>query len=139
MKRFLELVLVLVVFVLVVSGGQEKARAQDRGNSKVQQGLAIAPLPLNLQGRNRALVGLGSYIVNAQGDCNGCHTVEFNPYIDGGNPFVGELEMIDPAKYLVGGSAFGPLYYPESETGSRYGASGRSHVRRVPPRPAHGH
>ncbi len=111
MKRFLEFVLVLVVFVLVVSGGQEKARAQNRGDgaSKVQQGLAIAPLPLNLQGRNRALVGLGSYIVNAQGDCNGCHTVDFDPYVPGNNPFFGQPEMIDPAKYLVGGSPFGPF------------------------------
>ncbi len=107
MKRFL--LIVAVVLILVVSGGQEKARAQDRGNSRVQQGLAIAPLPLNLQGRNVALVGLGSYIVNAQGDCNGCHTVNFDPYVPGGNPFAGEPEIIDPAKYLVGGSAFGPF------------------------------
>ena len=111
MKRFIGLVLVLVVFVVVVSGGQEKARAQDRGDgvSRVQQGLAIAPLPLNLQGRNVALVGLGSYIVNAQADCNGCHTVNFDPFLPGGDPFLGEMEMIDPAKYLVGGSPFGPF------------------------------
>ena len=31
----------------------------------------IAPVPLNLEGKNPALVGLGSYIVNAQGDCAG--------------------------------------------------------------------
>lgn len=42
--------------------------------SKVKQGLAIAPVELNLQGRNRALVGLGSYIVNAQVGCVDCHT-----------------------------------------------------------------
>jgi hypothetical protein len=109
MKRIL--LLVPVVLVLVVSGGQEMARAQNRGDgvSRVQQGLAIAPLPLNLQGRNVALVALGSYIVNAQADCNGCHTVNFDPYLPGGNPFFGEPEMIDPAKYLVGGSPFGPF------------------------------
>ena len=28
---------------------------------------------INLTGKNRALVGLGSYLVNAVGDCNGCH------------------------------------------------------------------
>src|SRR5690348_18274396 len=61
----------------------------DEGNndeSKVQQGFAVAPVPLNLQGKDRALVGLGSYIVNVTGDCNGCHSAgpgsEFvvNPY-----------------------------------------------------------
>jgi hypothetical protein len=43
-------------------------------SSLIQQGFAIAPVPLNLSGRNRSLVGLGSYLVNAVGDCNGCHT-----------------------------------------------------------------
>lgn len=79
------------------------------GNSEIQQGLAIAPVPLDLKGKNLALVARGSYIVNAQGDCNGCHTVDFDPYLPGGNPFLGEPEMIDPDKYLVGGSAFGPF------------------------------
>ena len=37
----------------------------DNESSKIQQGLAIAPVPLKLTGKNRALVGLGSYIVNA--------------------------------------------------------------------------
>lgn len=106
MKRFL--LLVPVVLVLIISVGQEKANAEN-GSSRVQQGLAIAPVPLDLQGRNRALVGLGSYIVNAQADCNGCHTVNFDPYVPGNNPFFGETELIDPAKYLVGGSAFGPF------------------------------
>jgi hypothetical protein len=106
MKRFL--LLVPVVLVLIISVGQEKANAEN-GSSKVQQGLAIAPVPLDLQGRNRALVGLGSYIVNAVADCNGCHTVDFDPFVPGGNPFFGEPEVIDPAKYLVGGSPFGPF------------------------------
>jgi hypothetical protein len=55
-------------------------RAQSGGNQgndyvKIQQGFAIAPVPLNLVGKDPALVGLGSYIVNAQADCNGCHTL----------------------------------------------------------------
>ena len=89
--------------------------------AKVRRGLEIAPLPLNLRGRNRALVGFGSYIVNAQGDCNGCHTVDFDPYLPGGNPFFGEPEQIDPDKYLVGGSFFGPFrsrnLRPHADTG----------------------
>src|SRR5260370_2897848 len=47
---------------------------EDRNESKIQRGFEIAPVPLHLEGENRALVGLGSYIVNAQGDCIGCHT-----------------------------------------------------------------
>jgi hypothetical protein len=44
---------------------------EDRNESKIRRGFEIAPVPLNLEGKSRALVGLGSYIVNAQGDCNG--------------------------------------------------------------------
>jgi len=46
----------------------------DRNESKVRKGFQIAPVPLNLKGKDHELVGLGSYIVNAQGDCNGCHS-----------------------------------------------------------------
>src|SRR5438067_11900999 len=35
-----------------------------QGDSEVQQGFAIAPVPLNLQRLNRAMVGRGSYLVN---------------------------------------------------------------------------
>ena len=49
------------------------AHAQSTGQSRVQIGYAISPVPLNLEGKNPALVGLGSYIVNAQSACNSCH------------------------------------------------------------------
>lgn len=81
----------------------------DISENEIRRGLAIAPVPLNFRRNKRALVGLGSYIVNAQGDCNGCHTVDFSPYLPGGDPFAGEVERIDPDKYLVGGSFFGPF------------------------------
>ncbi len=46
-----------------------RAKATDDDNdgneSRIQRGLEIAPVSLNLEGKNRALVGLGSYIVNA--------------------------------------------------------------------------
>jgi len=79
--------------------------AQDA--SKVRKGLAISPVPLDMTGKNPALVGLGSYIVNAQGGCNDCHT-EPN-YAPGGNPFLGEPEQINVDGYLAGGRAFGPF------------------------------
>jgi hypothetical protein len=48
----------------------------DQGNddqSRIQRGYQINPVQLNPKGTNRALVGLGSYIVNTNG-CNDCHT-----------------------------------------------------------------
>ena len=75
--------------------------------SKIRRGFSLAPVELNLRGKNRALVGLGSYIVNAQGGCNDCHT---NPaYLPGHDPFQGEEEQINAPCYLSGGVAFGPF------------------------------
>ena len=80
-------------------------------DSHVQIGFAIAPVKLNLNGRNRALVGKGSYIVNATGDCNGCHN---NPRVGGAwaaghNPFFGQPKMENVSAYLAGGTPFGPF------------------------------
>ena len=100
----------LVVFTLSPVRGAP-ARDQDRedeSDSRVQQGLAISPVPLDLQGKNRALVGLGSYLVNAQGDCAACHTDVAPAFVPGGNPYLGQPEQIDPARYLIGGRLFGP-------------------------------
>jgi hypothetical protein len=92
------------------------AHERDNDESKIKLGFAIAPVPLNLNGKNCELVGLGSYIVNAQADCNGCHTtspsVEYSP---GGNPFFrfptffDGRQKVNPATYLAGGSDFGPI------------------------------
>lgn len=83
------------------------ARAGGESESRIQRGFAIAPVSLNLQGKNRALVGLGSYIVNAQGGCNDCHT--HPSYAPGGDPFLGQPEQINTAQYLAGGRVFGPF------------------------------
>lgn len=74
--------------------------------SEVQRGLKIAPVDLNLKGKNKSLVAKGSYIVNAQGGCNDCHT--FPSYEADGNPFEGETEKINADHYLAGGAPFGP-------------------------------
>jgi hypothetical protein len=74
---------------------------------KIKQGFDIAPVALNLEGKNSRLVGLGSYIVNAQGGCNDCHTNP--PYAPGGDPFKGEPEQINVEGYLAGGQEFGPF------------------------------
>jgi hypothetical protein len=92
-------------------------RAQNNGISDEEQlvriGYAIAPVPLNLEGKNRDLVGLGSFIVNAQGDCNGCHTAGGPPnfnYANKGNPYFLNQPLgtkTDPTTYLAGGTPFG--------------------------------
>jgi hypothetical protein len=74
--------------------------------SKIQRGFAIAPVPLDLRGKNRALVGLGSYIVNT-GGCNDCHTTP--SYAPGHDPFLGQPAQVNGATYLGGGTPFGPF------------------------------
>lgn len=75
--------------------------------SDIQRGFDLSPVPLNLAGLNKALVGQGSYIVNAQGGCNDCHTAP--SYAAGGDPFRGQPEMINAERYLAGGGEFGPF------------------------------
>jgi hypothetical protein len=78
----------------------------DDNESKIQRGYAINPVPLDLRGKNRALVGLGSYIVNTTG-CNDCHT--HPSYLKDHDPFQGQPEQINAAQYLTGGREFGPF------------------------------
>lgn len=90
---------------LVAGGGQQG----NQGQSEIQRGFEIAPVPLNLTGKNRSLVGLGSYLVNGPGDCIGCHTGPApGRFLPGGNPFNGEPELINTARYMAGGNTFGP-------------------------------
>jgi hypothetical protein len=83
------------------------SQADDPTASQIRRGYEIAPVPLDLRGKNRALVGLGSYIVNAQAGCNDCHT--HPSYAAGGNPFLGQPEQISANVYLSGGRQFGPF------------------------------
>src|SRR5581483_414821 len=61
----------------------------------------------HLHDRNRALVGMGSYLVNAVGGCNDCHTCP--SYAQGENPFAGGNGTINSTNYLAGGVQFGPF------------------------------
>jgi len=108
----------IVLAVLLSSSRSVRAHDDDdndRNESKVRKGFAIAPVHLSLEGKDRELVGLGSYIVNAQADCNGCHSAgpqtEFAP---GGNPYFGQPEKINTATYLGGGRNFGKVGPPPS-------------------------
>ncbi|MES1242974.1 MAG: cytochrome C [Acidobacteriota bacterium] len=89
-------------FLSLASGADDSGSEQAR----IARGFQIAPVKLKLKGRNRDLVGLGSYIVNAQGGCNDCHTNP--PYKEGGDPFLGQPEKINTDGYLAGGTPFGP-------------------------------
>lgn len=88
---------------------------QDQDEAKVRIGFEIAPVPLNMQGKNPQLVGLGSYIVNAHADCNGCHSRgPQSEYTSTGNPYQFEppfsgKQQVNPATYLGGGRDFGPV------------------------------
>ncbi len=81
--------------------------APDTEASRIQRGYQIAPVTLHTRGLDKALVGLGSYIVNAQGGCNDCHTNP--PYAAGHDPFLGQPKQVNTAGYLAGGMAFGPF------------------------------
>jgi hypothetical protein len=90
-------------------------RDRDSDESRIRLGFEIAPVPLHLHGKDRDLVGLGSYIVNGHADCNGCHNpdpaTEFTP---SGNPYLlrpvfSGRKQFNPATYLSGGMDFGPL------------------------------
>ena len=96
-------------------GSISRAQADDDGNgneARIRRGFEIAPVPLNLDGKNRALVGLGSYIVNALVDCNGCHSAgPATQFVKGGNPFFkgNPPKVVNQATYLGGGRIFAPL------------------------------
>jgi hypothetical protein len=84
--------------------------ASDSKVSKIQRGFDVAPVPLNLDGKDLGLVGLGSYIVNVQSGCNGCHSNgPATQYSPGGSPYFSQPKMTNPAVYLGGGRDFGPL------------------------------
>jgi hypothetical protein len=117
-RWFLAIVLGTLTAILAASLlADKRARAQGRGDpgdqgqgdrgeeSRIRQGFAITPVPLNLDGQNPALVGLGSYYVNAVSECVDCHTTS-PPYLQGGNPFLGQPKQIDTDRFLRGGRPF---------------------------------
>lgn len=98
------LTIMVVVAGMLIS--PTRGKADDESESRIKQGFAIAPVKLNLIEKNRALVGLGSYLVNAVGSCNDCHT--FPNYAIGGNPFQGQPKQVNVAGYMAGGRLFNP-------------------------------
>lgn len=117
-RRFVKAAAAVSASVAILLAGvlssSTRVRAQGDGNdgdSRIQRGLDIAPVPLNLDGKNRALVGLGSYIVNAHVPCNECHGAgpALTQFLPGQNPYFGEPAVINPATYFGGGRDFGAI------------------------------
>ena len=106
-KRVLLTLLAMTLSPAALQRTQADSGSNGNDESKIKRGYELAPVPLNLKGKNRALVGLGSYIVNAQGACNDCHTNP--PYSLGGDPHLGQPKVINAPGYLAGGMAFGPF------------------------------
>lgn len=100
----------LAAFTLVSQGQDASSRTEDSTglpSNLVKRGLALAPVPLTYKKKDKELVGYGSYLVNAIGGCNDCHTMP--SYAVGGNPFLGQPEQINTTNYLAGGQQFGPF------------------------------
>ena len=122
MKRSIISIFLVGGFLLsfeLLSAVRPRAQSDPNNESMVREGLAIAPVRLDLRGKNRALVGVGSYLVNAVSECNDCHTRPH--FLQGGNPFRGERELPNTSDYLTGGNQFGPFtsanLTPDSVTG----------------------
>ena len=99
------------------SDGRQDDRDRGEGDPRVEQGFLIAPVPLRFERKNRERVGLGSYLVNAVGDCNGCHAGPSGQYAAGGDPAQGQPKIINQAAYLQGGTPlFGPFFIPRNLT-----------------------
>jgi len=110
----------LIIAGMVITAPRVHADDDDE-NFKIRKGFEIAPVRLDLDGKDRDLVGLGSYIVNAQIPCNDCHSLVSKgvptTYTPAGNPFflkppkgpfLGKT-IVNPATYLGGGNDFGSL------------------------------
>jgi hypothetical protein len=112
----------VAAFVLILSTAMavnfSRVRAHDDDDGKNDEqrariGLQIAPVRLDLVGKDLKQVGLGSYLVNAVADCNGCHSAGTQTeYTPTGNPYFGVQAVVNPATYLGGGRDFGPFPGP---------------------------
>lgn len=127
--------LVLVAVVgLLIHLGHSRANAQngfanDNNGAQdeklaIQIGYAVAPVNLTTTGLDPDLVGLGSYIVNVSGDCNGCHSAgpQTEYQLPNGNPYMRQMPngpysgvtQINTNTYLGGGRDFGGFPAPTS-------------------------
>ena len=82
----------------------------DDDDARVATGFLYARqqgIKLDLKHKDKEVVGLGSYLVNAVGGCNDCHTAP--PYTKDPYAALGAPKQINNACYLAGGQTFGPF------------------------------
>ena len=109
------LVVMGVLSVSPYAGAEDDNNGSQDEKQMIQIGLAVAPVPLTMDRKDKDLVGLGSYIVNVTGDCNGCHSNgPATEFIHTGNPYQRQppysgTTTTNPATYLGGGRDFGPF------------------------------
>jgi hypothetical protein len=96
----LKLVIVLCISISTMlpaaSGGSKKE------DNRVAKGLEISPVPLRLNDRNKTLVGIGSYLVNASAGCATCHTCP--TFVPGHEK--GKNKQINAQNYMAGAVPF---------------------------------
>lgn len=102
----------LLSFVLLAVA-HVRAHDDDDRDSRIRQGFKISPVPLHFSHERSELVGWGSYLVNAVGGCNDCHTCPsyapgHNPYGPPFGPVGGGDGKINSKNYLAGGVVFNP-------------------------------
>src|SRR5579872_1169759 len=116
---------VIVITGMLITSSRGSAKndnnAEQDEKMKIQIGFKANPVPLNLAGKDSDLVYLGSYLVNVQADCNGCHSqgpaTEFtgNPYLFAPpSHTVHQQKQVNTALFLGGGRDFGPFPTPTS-------------------------
>ena len=99
----------IVAIVAALAAVAAPTRADENvGDARVRRGFEVAPVPLNLAGRNRARVGLGSYFVNVTSGCNDCHTNP--PYTRDPYTIGVSRKEVNAAGYLGGGQDFGIVF-----------------------------
>jgi hypothetical protein len=115
----------IVIFGMLITTSRGSAKndnnAEQDEKQKIQIGIQVNPVPLNLAGKDLDMVYLGSYLVNVQSDCNGCHSQgPATEYI--GNPALfappshtaHQIKQVNTATFLGGGRDFGGFPTPTS-------------------------
>ena len=110
---------IVICGVLITSSrgsAKNDNNAEQDEQMKIQIGFQANPVLLNLAGKDPDLVYLGSYLVNVQADCNGCHSqgpmTQFkgNPYLFAPpSHTVHQQKQVNTAVFLGGGRDFGPF------------------------------
>ena len=102
-------ILSLGMAIVWAEDGRDGHDGSNGDAARIQAGFNYARaqgIRLNLKGKDRELAGLGSYLVNAVGGCNDCHTAP--PYTKDPYAFLGAPKQINNHCYLAGGTPFGP-------------------------------